>query len=214
MKKIRFSALFILILFTGSAASQEIRVTLKEAIQHAYNNDPNIAKINYNIDAQESNIRARYGNLFPDLKFSTGWTRSNQVLKGGSINQNGITIPVPETNETSDNFSLSLRSDVTLFDGMTSYDQIDLAKLTKKQYQLQLKKQKQDIAVKIIADYVTVLKLQQVVKINEATLADSRAQLERIKIFVEVGRRTMSDVYQQDVVVAQNELAVEQAKIM
>lgn len=142
MKKIRFSALFILILFTGSAASQEIRVTLKEAIQHAYNNDPNIAKINYNIDAQESNIRARYGNLFPDLKFSTGWTRSNQVLKGGSINQNGITIPVPETNETSDNFSLSLRSDVTLFDGMTSYDQIDLAKLTKKQYQLQLKKAK------------------------------------------------------------------------
>lgn len=212
MKKIRFSALFILILFTGSAASQDIRVTLKEAIQHAYNNDPNIAKINYNIDAQESNIRARYGNLFPDLKFSTGWTRSNQVLKGGSINQNGITIPVPETNETSDNFSLSLRSDVTLFDGMTSYDHIDLAKLTKKQYQLQLKKQKQDIAVKIIADYVTVLKLQQVVKINEATLADSRAQLERIKIFVEVGRRTMSDVYQQDVVVAQNELAVEQAK--
>jgi outer membrane protein len=48
--------------------------------------------------------------------------------------------------------------------------------------------------------------------INEATLADSRAQLERIKIFVEVGKRTLSDVYQQDVVVAQNELLVEQAK--
>lgn len=212
MKKILFSVLFILKLFNGITISQEIRVSLKEAILHAYSNDPNISKTMYNIDAQESNIRARYGNLFPDLKFTTGWTRSNQIIKGGSITQNGITIPVPESNKTTDNFSLSLRSDVKLFDGMTSYDQIDLAKLTKKQYQLQLKKQKQDIAVKIIADYITVLKLQQVVAINEANLEDSRAQLEKIKIFVEVGKRTKSDVYQQDVVVAQNELAVEQAK--
>jgi len=212
MKSVK-SVIFLLISFVSiNIYGQEIQVSLKEAIEHAWKNDPNIVKTLNNIDAQESNIRSKYGNLFPDLKFTTGWTRSNQVIKGGSITQNGITIPVPESNETSDNFSLSLRSDVTLFDGMTSYDQIDAAKLTKQQYQIQLKKQKQDIAVKIIADYISVLKFQQVVAINEATLADSRAQLDKIKIFVEVGKRTMSDVYQQDVVVAQNELAVEQAK--
>lgn len=210
MKILKLSVLLIILSFAGNLKTQEVQVSLKEAIEHAYKNDPNINKLENTIELQESSLRANYGNLFPDLKFSTGWTRSNTVINNSFINQNGI--PIPESNETSNNFSLSLRSDVTIFDGMTSYDKIDLAKQTKTQYQIQLHQLKQDIAVKIISSYITVLKNQQIVVINEATLADSRAQLERIKIFVEVGKRTLSDVYQQDVVVAQNELLVEQAK--
>jgi len=210
MKILKLSVLLIILSFAGNLKAQEVQVSLKEAIDHAYRNDPNINKLENTIELQESSLRANYGNLFPDLKFSTGWTRSNTVINNSFINQNGI--PIPESNETSNNFSLSLRSDVTIFDGMTSYDKIDLAKQTKTQYQIQLRQLKQDIAVKIISSYITVLKNQQIVVINEATLADSRAQLERIKIFVEVGKRTLSDVYQQDVVVAQNELLVEQAK--
>ena len=210
MKILKYAVLAIIFTFSGSIFTQEIQVSLKEAIGHAYKNDPNINKLENTIDLQESNIRASYGNLFPDLKFSTGWTRSNQVIDGGYVNQAGI--PIPASNRTSDNFTLSLRSDVTIFDGMTSYDKIDLAKLTKSQFQIQLKKIKQDIAVKIIADYISILKNQQIVIINDATLQDSRTQLEKIKIFVEVGKRTMSEVYSQDVIVAQNELTVEQAK--
>lgn len=210
MKILKISVLFVILSFASTLYTQEIQVSLKEAIEHSYKNDPNINKLENTIELQESSLRANYGNLFPDLKFSTGWTRSNTVINNSYINQNGI--PIPESNETSNNFSLSLRSDVTIFDGMTSYDKIDLTKQTKTQYQIQLRQLKQDIAVKIISSYISVLKNQQIVVINEANLADSRAQLERIKIFVEVGKRTLSDVYQQDVVVAQNELLVEQAK--
>lgn len=210
MKILKTVLIAVILTFTGSSYTQEIQVSLKEAIGHAYKNDPNINKLENTIELQESNIRASYGNLFPDLKFSTGWTRSNQVIDGGYVSQAGI--PIPASNRTSDNFTLSLRSDVTIFNGMTSFDKIDLAKLTKSQYQIQLKTLKQNIAVKIIADYLAVLKNQQIVLINEATLLDSRAQLDKIKIFVEVGKRTQLDVLTQDVVVAQNELSVEQAK--
>lgn len=210
MKILKTALIVLFLVFSGSIFSQEIRVSLKEAIEHAYKNDPNINKLENTIELQESNIRANYGNLFPDLKFTTGWTRSNTVINNSYINQNGI--PIPESNETSNNFSLSLRSDVTIFNGMTNFDKVDLAKETKVQYQIQLKQLKQDIAVKVISSYISVLKNQQIVVINEATLADSRAQLDKIKIFVEVGKRTLADVYQQDVVVAQNELLVEQAK--
>jgi outer membrane protein len=210
MKILKSSVFALILLFAYHINAQEVQVSLKEAIDHAYRNDPNINKLENTIELQESNLRASYGNLFPDLKFSAGWNRSNNVINNSYINQNGI--PIPESNETSNNFSLSLRSDVTLFDGMANFDRIDLAKHTNVQYQIQLKQLKQDIAVRIISSYIAVLKNQQIVVINEATLADSRAQLERIKIFVEVGRRTLSDIYQQDVVVAQNELLVEQAK--
>jgi outer membrane protein len=131
------------------------------------------------------------------------------VVKEGSIIINGIALPA--TNQTTNNFQLQLRSDVVLFDGLANYDRVDYAKEYKTVLQLQLKKLKQDVAVKVLADYIAVLKNQQIVVINQATLDDSRAQLERIKAFVEVGRRTMTDVYTQDVEVAQNELAVERS---
>jgi outer membrane protein len=205
-------AAFIGILSNSVSNSQTIEITLKDAIRHAYDSNPTIKKTENTIDAQESNIRASYGNLFPDLTFSGGWTRTNQVTEAGTIFNNGINIPVDASNETTNNYNLSLRSNVTLFDGFANMDNIDVYKHTKIQYQIQLQKLKQDIALKILASYIQVLKNEQIVAISDSTLRNSQAQLERIKIFVEVGRRTLTDIYTQDVQVAQNELALEQAK--
>lgn len=205
--------LLFLILFSNNISySQIIEITLKDAIRHAYENNVNIKKTENNILAQESNIRASYGNLFPDLTFTGGWTRTNQVNDAGTISINGINIPTSATNETSNNFNLTLRSNVTIFDGFANTDNIELNKQTKTQYQIQLQKLKQDVALRILASYVQVLKNEQAVAINDSSLRDSQAQLEKIKIFVEVGKRTLTDVYQQDVQVAQNELALEQSK--
>src|SRR4030095_4952908 len=75
--------------------SQVIEITLKDAINHAYKNDPNIIKTEYSVEAQESNIKASYGSLIPDLKFNAGWQRTNQVSKGGTIFVPGIgNVPV------------------------------------------------------------------------------------------------------------------------
>lgn len=215
MKLLKF-LIFIaltLVLFTHSAInSQTVQITLRDAIRHAYENNTNIRKTENTIEAQESNIRASYGSLFPDLRFTTGWTRTNQVLSGGIQNINGIIITVPASNETNNNFNLSLRSDVILFDGFANYENVDLQELTKTQFQIQLQRLKQDVAIGVLASYIQVLKNEQIVIINDSTLRDSQAQLERIKIFVEVGRRTLTDIYTQDVQVAQNELALEQSR--
>src|SRR4030095_14326916 len=209
MKILKICFLFTILLFSSFSYAQAIEITLQQAILSAYKNNTNIVKTENSIEIQDNNIKATYGALLPDLKFSAGWTRTNQVIKEGSLIVNGIAIPA--SNETSNNFQLGLRSDVILFDGLANYDRIDYAKEYKSVLNLQLRKLKQDVAVKVLADYIQVLKNQQVVIINQATLDDSKAQLEKIKIFVEVGKRTMNDVYTQDVQVAKNELAVEQS---
>jgi len=209
MKILKICFLFTILLFSSFSYAQAIEITLQQAILSAYKNNTNIVKTENSIEIQDNNIKATYGALLPDLKFSAGWTRTNQVIKEGSLIVNGIAIPA--SNETTNNFQLALRSDVILFDGLANYDRIDYAKEYKSVLNLQLRKLKQDVAVKVLADYIQVLKNQQVVIINQATLDDSKAQLEKIKIFVEVGKRTMNDVYTQDVQVAKNELAVEQS---
>ncbi len=200
------------VLCSSISYSQTIEITLKDAIRHAFENNPNIKKTENTIEVQESNIRTSYGTMFPDLKFTGGWTRTNQVFKAGFVTINGITVDAPATNETVNNYALALRSDVTLFDGFANLDNIDLNKQTKIQYQIQLQKLKQDVAVTVLASYLQVLKNEQIVVISDSTLRDSQRQLEGIRIFVEVGRRTLTDVYTQDVQVAKNELALEQAK--
>jgi outer membrane protein TolC len=131
MKISKFFAFTGLFIICFVSYSQTVEITLRDAIMHAYKNNPNIIKTENTIDAQESNIRASYGNLFPDLRFNGGWTRTNQVTQAGFIFNNGINIPVDASNTTTNNYSLSLRSDVTLFDGFANYDNVDLAKLNK-----------------------------------------------------------------------------------
>jgi outer membrane protein len=212
MRIIKFWVFLAILCFSvAGSRAQEVQLTLKQVINSAIKSNINVLKNQDAIDAQESNIKATYGSLIPTLSFSHGVSRSNQINQG-SINLNGVNVDVGTQNQTTNNFSLSLRSDVTLFDGFSNYERIDLAKMTRTKYYTQLEKAKQDIVVKLLADYITVLKNSQIVKINQATLEDAQAQLDKVKIFVEVGKRTMSDIYRQDVIVAQSELAVEQAK--
>lgn len=208
----RFSRIFALttlfaILTCSGYAQQETTLSLKQAINNAVKYNTSVVKLENSIQGQQSTVKTKYGNLFPTLSLSTGWSRSNQV---GPYFINGISFGT--RNETTNNYNLSLRSDITLFNGFSNYESIDVARMTEANLYTQVEKARQDIVLTILNNYVTVLKNYQIVKINIATLEDSKSQLERIKMFVEAGKKTLSDIYTQDVQVAQNELAVEQAK--
>jgi outer membrane protein len=198
-------------------AQQTTTISLNQAISNAVEKNIAIQKLQNNIDIQAGNIHMKYGNLFPTLSLSAGWQRTNSV----QANQNRqVFNPITQTyenfntsnNTTNYNYNLSLRSDILLFNGMSNYESVDIAKMQQHINYVELEKTKQDIALRVLADYIIILRDQQALKINEASLENARTQLESIKLFVEAGKKTMSDVYKQDVQVAQFELAVEQAK--
>ncbi len=213
MSLLRTLTFFSVFIFTLSStySQQETELSLKHVINNAIKSSAGIVKLQNSIEGQESIVKSRYGELIPNLSLTAGWTRTNQVTTG-EYTFNGITFSTGQRNETTNNYSLAMRSDVTLFNGFSNYESIDVAKMTEVNLYTQLEQLKRDIVLKALNDYVAVLKNNQIVEINAASLEDSKAQLESIKLFVEAGKRTMADVYRQDVQVAQNELAVEQAK--
>lgn len=214
----------VLMISAGNLISQQVtELTLKSAIQNALKNNVTIIKLHNSIEAQSSDVKAKYGSLLPSVSLNGGWTRTNQVLSGSALQQilnnqsttnSGSTFQIGNQtlNETNNNYNLGLRADITLFDGFNNYSSVTVSRLTEENLMLQLEQAKQVIILKVINDYITVLSNQQIVTINTASLEDSRAQLDMIKQFVEVGNKTLSDVYKQDAIVAQNELAVEQSK--
>jgi outer membrane protein len=210
MKKLILLPLMLTIMSVPSF-SQEV-VNLKEAINTATNNDPNLSAIKNSINIQKFNIKSTRGDLFPSLNLNAGWTKSNTFSKGGVIFQNGIPIIIGDQSRTQDNFSFGVNSQVTLFDGFANYQSIDLELENELRLNINYEKIKYDIVINVFTKYFSALMNEYIVKANEQSLANSKNQLEMIKEYVNVGKKTIAEVYKQDVLVAQDELNLEKSK--
>ncbi|MCE1166032.1 MAG: TolC family protein [Bacteroidetes bacterium] len=206
MKKILVLILFV-ILPVSYAFSQE-SYDLNKTVRTAINNSLTVSAYQNNISIQELNLKSAYGNLIPSLSFSGNWTRNNTYNKGGTTYLNGVPLDYNPYTSAANSFSLGLNSSVTLFNGFANYENIDLQKESIAQLKTTLEQAKYDIVIGVYQRFFDVLKKEKIQKTNEDNLAVSKDQLDKIKEYVNVGKKTMSDVYKQDVQVAQNELSV------
>lgn len=210
MKKI-----FVLSLFFFSSAlnlkAQET-IDLNQAVQIALSNNTNVSNLEKNLEIQKLNTGITKGNLIPSLTLNANWSRNNTYSDGTVAFQNGVPIVIPEQDTWINNFGLGLNSNVTLFNGFSNLEQIDLSEENENSIKINLDKQKYDIVFNVNTIFFDVLKKEKIVTANNENLEDSRKQLNRVKEFMDVGKRTIADVYRQDVQVAQNELLVERSK--
>ena len=164
----------VLALFVSRTSfSQETELSFKQVVGEAFKYNTTVIEAQEEINAQDFNIKASYSDILPSLSFNGGWTRSNNINQGGQTFVGGVTFNDPYSNTTNNNFNLSLRSDITLFNGFSNYDRVKGAKF---------------VRTRLVS------------------------LLQKTKAFVEIGTKTMTDIYRQDAVVALNELTVEQAK--
>lgn len=210
MKK--YLILLIIFLTTSiSVRSQEI-IDLDKAISTALKNNATVNNLQRNLQIQQLNIGTAKGNLYPNLDFNATWNRNNTYSDGTVRFQNGVPIIIPKQNTWINNFNVGLTSDVVLFNGFANYQQVDYENQSERLARTKLDKEKYDIVYKVNAAFFDVLKKDKIVEVNESNLEDSRRQLESIKEFMNVGKKTIADVYRQDVQVAQDELDVERSK--
>jgi len=196
--------------FSITLKAQEA-IDLNQALQIAISNNPTLATFRNNISIEQYNIQSAKGNLYPNLSFSGGWTRSLTKSAGGIIYQNGIPINYSSSNSLSDNFNLGLSSDILLFNGFSNYQSVELEKQTDLSIKLNFEKSKRDLIISIYSAFFDAVKKEKIIGVNRENLKTSQDQLNQIQEFVNVGKKTISDIYKQDVLVAQNELALEQS---
>ncbi|MBM4158600.1 MAG: TolC family protein [Ignavibacteria bacterium] len=195
--------------FSVNIISAQELVTIQQAVNAAIKNNPNVSILEENINIQKQNKRTVTGDLIPNLNFSAGWSRNNTFSKGTTVYQNGIPFVLGDQTTAKSNYSLGLNSQVVLFDGFANYRKLDLSDQNIEASVLQLEKTKYDIMMDITQKYFDVLRKDRIVYINQDNLKTSVDQLDKIKVYVEVGKKTISEVYKQDVQVAQDELDLE-----
>jgi outer membrane protein len=209
MKKLIILAVLMLA-YTGQIFPQEA-IDLKKAINIAIEKNTTLSTLQNNLSIQKLNIKYARGNLYPTLSLSGSWSRNNNFSSGGTQLINNIPIPVAEQNTWQNNFNFGLASQVTLYNGFANYQSIELENQNDASLRLQFEKTKTDIIINIYQKFFDVVKKEKIVKTNEDNLMNSKDQLSKINEYVNVGKKTVSEIYKQDVQVAQNELAVEQS---
>lgn len=209
MKKFIILSVIFFSSFFNTEAQESIDLT--KAIETAIHNNTTISNLQKNLQIQELSIKAANGNLFPNLNLTGSWNRNNTFSNGTIRFQNGVPIVIPKQNTWINNFSTGLNSSVTIFNGFANYEQVNLERQNEISIRIQLDKQRYDVVYNVNAAFFDVIKKEKIVQANTDNLKDSQAQLESVKAFMTVGKRTIADVYRQDVQVAQNELQLERS---
>lgn len=204
---------FVLILCSGQSFAQD-SLNLRQAINMAFDRSSLVTTLQNNYQNQEFNIRSAKGSLFPTLSLTGGFNRNISSSKGGVVVDptTGIPYNVESSTRGTNTFSLGANSNVTLYNGFANTRNVDLQEASLTGIAINLERTKTDIMLNVTSSYIDILKKQKIVGANEENLKVSIDQLNAVKVFMEVGKRTLSDVYKQDVLVSQNELKLEQSK--
>ena len=187
-------------------------IDLNEAINVALRNNTSVSNLEKSLQIQGLTTSTARGNLFPDLNLSASWFRNNTFSEGTVRFINGTPTIIPKQDSWINSFNVGLNGSAVIFNGLANYEEVNLSQANEVSIRINLEREKYDIAFRVVTVFFDVLKKEKIVGANEENLADSRRRLESIREFMNVGRRTMADVFRQDVQVAQDELALERSK--
>ena len=207
MKQLFFTVLFLSFASTlfGQAAPAK-KLSLKQSIGYALGKNVTVAQSQNNIDAAQSGVLAGYGGYLPSLSASGYWSRQQTTEAFFS----GVTFSHPTT--TTNYFNSSVNANWTIFNGFAREAALKKANAGARSTDEIFARTKQQIVNLVQADYLTVLRNEQLVKVSEENLKRDQRELERITESQKVGTLAIADVYNQQSVVSADELSLLQAQ--
>lgn len=177
MKHKIFAILTLSICFVGF--SQTKKWTLRECVDYALENNISIKQSYLNLENANIDKLDAIGNFIPSLNARSGVTTST----GLSVN---ATTGVLE-NQIQTSVSGSISANLTLFDGLRNFKQLQRAKLAKLAAQYQLDDMKDDIALFVANSYLQILFNRENLKVAKAQYAVTEQDLKRTKELVDAG---------------------------
>ncbi|MFK7847496.1 MAG: TolC family protein [Rhodothermales bacterium] len=187
-----------LFLTVGVSAQEIQRITFDDAVQIALENNVLLRRAANNVDLDAISLNRQRSSFLPDLRINSNGSNSS----GRTFNQEDAQF----VNESTQFFSASASSSVTLFDGMGRVSSYREARNSLEARDYDFDRQRQTVVFSVMSNYITLLERSQQIEIQQENLESQRQQLRQIEEFTNVGSRPISDLYQQQAAEANAEL--------
>lgn len=180
-KIFRASALSLILLATTMPAQAE---TLREALAHAYVNNPNMASALLSVRASAEDIALRKAGKLPTISASAENSSTFTVSSGGT--------------NTSSTTTIGLSYQQTLFDNLRTDAQIEQARALSVVASEGLRNAEQNVLLQAATAYTNVVRDTQLVQLRAENVQFFQAQVQSAKDRLDIGEGTRIDVSQAD----------------
>lgn len=200
MKKINYIAVLTL-LFSGlSLQAQEKKWTLRECVEHAYQNNITIQQTELDVQLATIDKKDAFGNFLPTVNASA----SHNWNIG--LNFNPIT-NLAET-QTFQNTGVGLNVGVDIYRGLQNQNRLSRTRLAIIASQYQLTKIKDDVSLNVANAFLQILFNKENLKVQKEQLLNNQKQQERSQELVNAGSVPRGDLFDMKATVATSQQAV------
>lgn len=195
-------AICIAAAFSLCAPAQRV-MTLAQCIDYAVSHNVNVKRYANNVEQQKVQLSTARNSRLPDL--TAGASQSFNFGRG--LNSENAYV-----NRNTQSTSFNLQTSVPLLTGGRIPNEIAMNRLNLQAATADLEHARQSIALQIAAAYLQAVYAAEVVKVQEAQVAFSKIQEDRISKLFNAGKSPESDVVEAHSQVAQDEMGRTQAK--
>ncbi len=184
-------------------------LTLDDCLRIAAGENLDVLSQRAQINVAQSQVGLANSGYLPTISVNSGWQR-NLFLITTPIVVQGVVIG--EQRPADNNFNASLRINYNVFDGFNREGNIDQAKAgleaTQKNTQFTLQRTLNTVR----AQYLTVMRAQQVLNIRKQDVETGKQQLARVRAQFEAGTIPIANVYTQEADNGNREVQLVQAE--
>lgn len=195
-------AICIAAAFSLCAPAQRV-MTLAQCIDYAVSHNVNVKRYANNVEQQKVQLSMARNSRLPDL--TAGASQSFNFGRG--LNSENAYV-----NRNTQSTGFNLQTSVPLLTGGRIPNEIAMSRLNLQAATADLEHARQSIALQVAAAYLQAVYAAEVVKVQEAQVAFSKIQEDRISKLFNAGKSPESDVVEAHFQVAQDEMGRTQAK--
>jgi outer membrane protein TolC len=186
-----FAAIIVAMTATG-ALSAGRTVSLRECIDIALENNPDMGMARQSLKKSESNVLASYGGLLPNLQLD--FYAGHRYYGPSSVLIDDSGRPVQQKGFDYEDYTFHIGSDVVLWDGGANYARLRQSKNNREGAKEELQYNYDMITATVIRAYYNLVRYRRLTVVAEESMDEARQSLERTEALLEVGSATRADV--------------------
>ncbi len=199
--------LFIIIFCSQFLVAQE-KISLETCLEKALKNNPDLNISQKQAEYTKQGIPASYSGILPSV--GVGLSSDHQTQGESEYYFHGQRYS--QAKSSRDYYNLGFRYNQNIYDGGQWWNQIKLAKNQYKEAQLDKEQTRQYIIANVTENFYTLMKAQELLRVYQKSLENSKAQLNKTEEMYNIGRVAKKDLFKAQVIAGNARLQVIQQK--